>query len=138
LDPDTMTTLEQLAGADPEPVRKIVSLFVEHAPPALARLKAELQQRNNESTASAAHALKSMALSIGARALAVDLGLIESSARNGEIPHAATTSEALRQKLERTIVALQAHFGRSAPGQVINSEVGIDRADVEIRLQECA
>jgi len=106
LDPETIGMLNQLASVEAEPVRRIVGLFIEHAPPALDRLAGELARGDSSATASAAHALKSMALSVGARALAEDLALIEKNARSGNVPSATSACESLQQRLEATNTAL--------------------------------
>lgn len=106
LDPETIRMLDKLASVEAEPVRRIVELFIEHAPPALDKLRGEMVRSDSKATASAAHALKSMALSVGARALAEDLALIEKNARHGSVPSGATACADLQRRLESTKAAL--------------------------------
>jgi signal transduction histidine kinase/DNA-binding response OmpR family regulator len=106
LDPDTIGMLGQLASMEVEPVQRIVVLFLEHAPLALERLGEELARGDSQATASAAHAMKSMALSVGAKALAEDLALIEKNARAGKISGVEDIQNDLQGRLSATTAAL--------------------------------
>ncbi|MCA3587141.1 MAG: response regulator [Methylocystis sp.] len=106
LDPETIRMLDQLAGVEAEPVQRIVGLFLEHAPPALARLAEDIAAGDSRATASAAHAMKSMALSVGARALAEDLAIIEKNARHGAVSSGSGTAADLERRFIDTKAAL--------------------------------
>ncbi|WP_372424224.1 ATP-binding protein [Salinarimonas chemoclinalis] len=97
-------------------LRRILGLYLEHAPPALAQLVASVAEGAEPAlVASAAHALKSMSLNVGAAALAVRLAAIETAAREtGTLPDEATVA-ALAPLLAETIAALRARLGEEEP-----------------------
>jgi signal transduction histidine kinase/CheY-like chemotaxis protein/HPt (histidine-containing phosphotransfer) domain-containing protein len=107
LNPETMATLAFMAAADAAPVRRIVALFIEHSGPALATVEEHILAGKASELASSVHALKSMALSVGAQALAAMLAPLEKAARaSGECPDAGVV-EAIRRQRETAIEALQ-------------------------------
>jgi signal transduction histidine kinase/HPt (histidine-containing phosphotransfer) domain-containing protein len=61
--------------------QRIVALYAEHAPVALAEIAAACAAEDAPALASAAHSLKSMSLNIGGRALAARLAAMEEMAR---------------------------------------------------------
>lgn len=61
-------------------VRRVVTLYLQHAPPALADMREHLAAGDGAALARAAHALKSMSLNIGATSVAAIAGRIEASA----------------------------------------------------------
>lgn len=125
LDPDTVATLAMLAEASAESVQRILHIFMEHAPPALERLAATIETEASENVASAAHALKSMAMSVGAKTLATALGELENNARDdGQLP-SANDIDRVRQLLMTSITALLA-LPWMAPAQNHTSEFPSD------------
>ncbi|MGP9822177.1 ATP-binding protein [Salinarimonas sp. NSM] len=97
-------------------LRRILGLYLEHAPPALAQLVAAVAEGAEPAqVASAAHALKSMSLNVGAAALAARLAAIEAAARDpGTLPD-ATALGTLAPLLAETIAALRAGLGEEEP-----------------------
>jgi two-component system sensor histidine kinase BarA len=108
LDAHTMETFAMLASADASAVQRIVHIFAEHAPQALDRLIGSLGSGSGETIASAAHALKSMTMSVGALGLAEKLGAMEKAARRGEAIPSATELDGVRRNLAEVVAALDA------------------------------
>ncbi|GGK34790.1 ATP-binding protein [Salinarimonas ramus] len=100
--------VEMAAGAGAGFLQRILGLYLEHAPPALAELASSVRDGAEPArVASAAHALKSMSLNVGAAALARRLALIEAAAREaGTLPDDAAI-DALAPLLDETIGALR-------------------------------
>jgi two-component system sensor histidine kinase BarA len=116
LDPQVLKSFADMAQiTGPEPVRRIFGLFREQAPGALAGLQATARAGDGPETARAAHAFKSMCLSIGAKALARRLGEIERLARRDALPGPADIRE-VGELLERSIVALQPAIAGTSKG----------------------
>ncbi|MDQ7812209.1 EAL domain-containing protein, partial [Brevundimonas sp.] len=83
-DPAVREDLAKMASAGKADfVARIQSLYAEHAPDRMADLAAAWNDSDAEQVARAAHALKSMSLSLGARAVAEATSAIEASARAG-------------------------------------------------------
>jgi two-component system sensor histidine kinase BarA len=87
-DPDTLAQMAAMAAiAGVDAARRIYGLFAEHAPPGLVQLLDAVAGQDAARIAGAAHAIKSMSLSIGASALAGALSEVELGARErGAIP----------------------------------------------------
>jgi EAL domain-containing protein (putative c-di-GMP-specific phosphodiesterase class I)/signal transduction histidine kinase/CheY-like chemotaxis protein/HPt (histidine-containing phosphotransfer) domain-containing protein len=82
LDADTIGELERLQSlGKADFVRKVVALYVEHAPAALQRLEQAAASGSADECAKAAHALKSMSYNIGAKLVAERALALETSAR---------------------------------------------------------
>ncbi|MEO1015350.1 MAG: ATP-binding protein [Pseudomonadota bacterium] len=86
-----MTVLDQLKEMDSgggDLVQRAVNLFEEHSKPAMLRVAKSLQGDDLAETASAAHALKSMSLNLGALKLAEVCREIEMLSAEGDDPAA--------------------------------------------------
>lgn len=119
LDEDTVAQIAEmgaLSGAGF--LARIVGLYCEHAPPALAALvDAVRDAAAPDAVASAAHSLKSMSLNIGAAALAARLAEIETAAREeGRLP-AAEALPGLEVLLADTITTLRERFPDAGEGE---------------------
>jgi len=119
LDEDTVAQIAEmgaLSGAGF--LARIVGLYCEHAPPALAALvDAVRDAAAPDAVASAAHSLKSMSLNIGAAALAARLAEIETAAREeGRLP-AAEALPGLEVLLADTITTLRERFQDAGEGE---------------------
>ncbi|MEO0399261.1 MAG: ATP-binding protein [Pseudomonadota bacterium] len=78
--------LKQLGDMDAgsgDLVDRAINLFEEHSKPAILRIARAVQSGDRSEIASAAHALKSMSLNIGARPLADACAALENAARSG-------------------------------------------------------
>ena len=105
-DPAVREDLARMASAGKADfVARIQALYAEHAPERMADLAAAWQAEDAEAVARAAHALKSMSLSLGARAVAEATSMIEASARGGLLAPGAL--ERLQGLLTDTLAALR-------------------------------
>ncbi|MCI9882022.1 MULTISPECIES: ATP-binding protein [Methylobacterium] len=112
LDADVVAGLVDMAArAGGDFAARILGLYREHAPRALADLQAAWDSADAEAVARTAHSLKSMSLNIGGRALAETLGAIEAQARSGSVPTTEAEIAALSPLLARTMAAVDARFG---------------------------
>ncbi|ESQ91255.1 hypothetical protein ABAC460_06735 [Asticcacaulis sp. AC460] len=87
-------------------VRKVVGLYTKHAPDCIARLLAARASGSDEDLASAAHALKSMSLNLGARAVAEASAVIERAIREEGRKVTVEEISNVRALLEATLVRL--------------------------------
>ena len=85
-------------------VARVEGLYAENAPLRLADVRAAAEAGDMDALARAAHALKSMSLSLGARAVAAAASAMETAARRGECVPGAV--EALSARLDRTLEAM--------------------------------
>ena len=112
---DQIAEMGALSGAGF--LTRILGLYLEHAPPALAKLADAIASgAEPAAVASAAHALKSMSLNIGAAALAARLAAVETAAREeGRLPDADEVAT-LEAVLGETLAALRARFPEGEQG----------------------
>jgi signal transduction histidine kinase/CheY-like chemotaxis protein len=86
LDPDTLAGLDEMAASGAEGfITRIVDLYREHAPLAVAELADAIQAGDAARTGTAAHKLKSMTLNVGGAKLAQALAEIETKAREERV-----------------------------------------------------
>lgn len=78
--------LEMAKIASADAVARIYRLYLENGPPALAEIDAAIASGDGGAVAKAAHALKSMSLSLGATRVAESAGELEKSGRQGLAP----------------------------------------------------
>ncbi len=104
LDADVLQSIAELAGPSNDLMKRLTGLFREHAPVAMERLLAAIDAGDLASTASAAHALKSMCRNIGAVALGDDLHEIEEAAAL----HSSIPARAAAGRLSASLVSLLA------------------------------
>ncbi len=107
LDPEVQASLSAMAaGGKPDFVDRIKRLYRDNAPKAAGELVTAARTADAAAGARAAHALKSMSLNIGARAVAGLAAQMEEVAREGRAPTMGEV-EVLCRKLEATFVALK-------------------------------
>ena len=106
-DPDiTRPLIAGLKSDRAEFVRKVIGLYRGHAPKAADDLAAAHQAGDDEQLARSAHALKSMSLNLGARAVSEASASIERAVRVDQRGVPAEEIVALRVLLERTLTGL--------------------------------
>ncbi|MCK5746116.1 MAG: Hpt domain-containing protein, partial [Oricola sp.] len=105
------------AGGVNLPLRAL-AMFDEHSRTAIKSLAATLKTGDNEAIASAAHALKSMSVNVGARSLGAACADIERQARAGASKAALSTcckaAAAAFRETHAALPALVAEYKRSA------------------------
>lgn len=109
----------------PEAFRdRVISLYRAHAPVTLKTLVAALRDEDAQQAASAAHALRSMSLNLGARRLADLAGSIEALARQTPPALRLGDGEALADALAATLAEIERRLPAPAPapGPVYNDE----------------
>jgi EAL domain-containing protein (putative c-di-GMP-specific phosphodiesterase class I)/HPt (histidine-containing phosphotransfer) domain-containing protein len=100
LDPVVTAELAAMAaGGKADFVERVRKLYRDNAPDAAKRVIAATEARDAEEAARAAHALKSMSLNIGARAVAEIAARIESDARDRGVTERQTAEELFRKLL---------------------------------------
>jgi EAL domain-containing protein (putative c-di-GMP-specific phosphodiesterase class I)/HPt (histidine-containing phosphotransfer) domain-containing protein len=105
-DPVVTGELEAMAaGGKQDFVERVRRIYCDNAPPALAKVVAAIAAKDPAAAATAAHALKSMSLNIGARTVATIAARIEHDGREGTTIKPAE-GEALHQALAATLAAL--------------------------------
>lgn len=104
-DPVTRAELMAMGAEGPDSfVARVEGLYRDNAPLRLAELRSALDVADREAASRAAHALKSMSLSLGAQAVATLAGEVERAARAGE--PAAGAVKTLEQTLAATLKAM--------------------------------
>ncbi len=129
-DPQVRGELESIAARKPEFLDRVQGLYRANAPLRAADIDAGLKGGDMEATARAAHALKSMSLSIGARAVAKAASVVEAAARAGH-PDVRADAAALHQALSRTSAAL---FGDAPARDPFEVEFERAMAQGDLRL----
>jgi two-component system, NarL family, sensor histidine kinase BarA len=127
LDPQVVAELESMAaGGRAAFVERVRRLYRDHAPGCVTALEAAAQAGDAEETARAAHALKSMSLNIGARAVAEQAARIEASAREqGEIDDLQI--ETVGRALQSTLALLDRRGPVPAPAVARTAESDEER-----------
>jgi HPt (histidine-containing phosphotransfer) domain-containing protein len=82
LDPSALNGLLEMSNGDTKIVERVTRLYCDHAPMRLAELRDALSREDFKRVASAAHALQSMSLNIGACAVAETAANLEKLAHN--------------------------------------------------------
>ena len=118
LDPQVMADLETMAATGrADFVERVRRLYRDNAPGCIEALDEAAQAADSEHVARAAHALKSMSLNIGARAVADLAARIEASARNdGRIDRKLVT--AIGAALATTLRQLDKRSAQPIPSQM--------------------
>jgi len=132
-DPDVLEPLiAGLSSGRGDFVRRVVGLYTSHAPEAIANLIAAHMSSDADATARAAHALKSMSLNIGARAVADCAAAIEAAIRQEGRKISGSEIAAARALVQKTLPALNALTGAApaaeTPEQMLLREL---EADIE-------
>ncbi len=117
-------------------VTRIVGLYRSHAPEAVGRMAAACRSGDAAEMSSAAHALKSMSLNLGAKAVATVAGEVEKAAREDGRVVPAEVIEGIAALADRTIVelgrmvdapaAVQAEAGKIDPDVALMAELEAD------------
>jgi CheY-like chemotaxis protein len=108
LDREVLLSLAEFAGPSNDLIRRLVALFREHAPVAMEKLLEAINQHDLRTTATAAHALKSMCRNIGAAELGDLLHRIETGAASEGVLPPACDVPRLQTALSTSIAALDA------------------------------
>jgi len=106
LDSAALDGLSEMSG-DPGLVARVARLYCATAPARIADLREAMSRADIKATASAAHALKSMSLNIGAQAVAQSAASIERDAREDKAMLNEAEFDALIHLAERTYSALR-------------------------------
>ena len=117
-------------------VTRVHALYATNAPLRLAEIVQGVTAEDAEALARAAHALKSMSLSLGASAVARETSRIETAARSGE-PVSAIGVDAIQSLVSLTLAAM-AEPADEAPAQLSAAEdlaIAIERGDLHLVYQ---
>ncbi|MGL5445811.1 MAG: ATP-binding protein, partial [Rhabdaerophilum sp.] len=107
LDPATTRQLLDMAKiASADAVARIYRLYIENGPPALAEIDISIASGDGGAVAKAAHALKSMSLSLGASLVAEVAGELEKSGRQGQASVYANLRNEIAAKLDEVYAAI--------------------------------
>ncbi len=117
LDEELIGQLQQMGEtAGPDFLRRVLGLYLEHAPKALGDLRAAASRGDPQQIASAAHALKSMSANIGALPLVDRLGAMETAAKQEATGPDAAALDDIESMLDAVFAALNARFGEALAG----------------------
>ena len=118
LDPEVCAELQRMAASGKSDfVTRVRGLYRENAPLAIESLVEAAETGDAEAAANAAHALKSMSLNIGARAMAEMAGRIEHAARSLHSIDRAS-ADAASQMLKATLKVLDGPAPKQRPSRV--------------------
>ncbi|NEO53929.1 MAG: response regulator [Okeania sp. SIO3B5] len=98
---------EQAAGGDESILQEIIDSYLEEAPQKRDAIIAAISSQNGTELRNAAHALKSLSLTIGANNLAQLCGQLEAIGSMGTTENAELLTEIMNQEHHRVKVALQ-------------------------------
>ncbi|MDC7684868.1 EAL domain-containing protein [Asticcacaulis sp. BYS171W] len=96
-------------------VDRVLGLYRRHVPEALAALHDALRDKDNDRVASSAHAMKSMSLNLGAKAVATAAAAIENAIRSDGRDATQSEAAALSDALKRTLAALDQRLEGTLP-----------------------
>ena len=114
LDEELVAQLQQMAETGgPDFLRRVLGLYLEHAPKALDDLREAASRGDPQQSASAAHALKSMSANIGAMPLVESLGAMEHAANQAASCPDPEALDDIACMLDAVFAALQARFGET-------------------------
>jgi two-component system sensor histidine kinase BarA len=118
LDRSIIAQIEEMQAPGDNLVARILGLYIEHAPPALAKLGQLAQSGGPAAVAEAAHALKSLSRNVGAVQVGDLCGDIEARARDGA-PLAVETFSELDAVFQQTLAIVSALRGTSEQGAAL-------------------
>ena len=122
-DSDIVTPLiDGLVAGRGDFVRKVIGLYATHAPEAIANLAAAHTAGDHDAIARAAHALKSMSLNIGARAVALTAAAIERAIREDGRAVSGDEIATARTQVEQSVAALNDMIGAPAQARAAPAE----------------
>lgn len=111
----TLRDLAAMSASGGDLVLRSLTLYETHAREGMLRLARAIKARNSEEIASAAHALKSMSLNIGAKTFGESCARVERSAGNvAALPPLLKELRAAYLATQREIPAVREHFSRIA------------------------
>ena len=90
-------------------VRRVIGLYLEHAPKAVAHIQEVAERQDLPALAKAAHSLRSMSLNIGARAVASCASTLEQRAKDTQAPTSAEIVQ-VGELVDATCLELRAVF----------------------------
>jgi signal transduction histidine kinase/CheY-like chemotaxis protein/HPt (histidine-containing phosphotransfer) domain-containing protein len=110
LDETVLAGLMTIGQDDPEFVARIFGLFEQNAEPAMDKVQTACENNQPAELADAVHALKSMALNIGAARLAATCADIERKAREGEAIDLGSACKDVSRDLSEALGELRKRF----------------------------
>jgi HPt (histidine-containing phosphotransfer) domain-containing protein len=110
LDETVLAGLMTIGQDDPAFVARIFGLFEQNAEPAMQKVQQACESNQHIELADAVHALKSMALNIGAARLAATCAGIEAKARAGETIDLGSACKAVSRDLNEALDELRNRF----------------------------
>ena len=110
LDETVLAGLMTIGQDDPEFVARIFGLFEQNAEPAMEKIQNACENDKQTELAEAVHALKSMALNIGAARLAATCADIERKAREGETLDLGSACKDVSRDLVEALGELRKRF----------------------------
>ncbi len=110
LDPAVLSDIREMQRPGDDLAARVIALYREHAPRALATLGERITSGEAKPIADAAHALKSLSRNIGAVRVAELCAQLERAARGGETRDAARLQGAIAGALTDTLAALDPPF----------------------------
>ena len=117
IDEDVLASLAGFQeGGGGELILRILSLFEEHAPPALLTLAEKASENSHTEIADAAHALKSMCRNIGAARLSRACDTLEAQARSGDVERLPAKIAAMQEMLVEVLAAIGTRKARLKAG----------------------
>ena len=124
-------------------VRKVIGLYASHAPAAVANLAAAQAVGDRDAIAGGAHALKSMSLNIGAKAVAMMAATIERAVREDGRAVTVDEIEAVQALVEQSVAELNAMIGVAAsraapaetPDQILLRELEADLTAGQLEMK---
>ena len=112
LDPAVIDTLRQLTvPGEPDVLTEVLKMFLDEAPPRIARLRNALAAGNIEELQRAAHSLKGSAGNIGATGMFGVCQQLDSLGRSGNIESAGPLIEALDAEFGRVMAEIHRLIG---------------------------
>ena len=87
---------------EPDPVERLVELFVRDAPARLSRIRTAVQENDPHALEEAAHALKGSTSTLGARTMQELCAALEDRASSGNLEGSSALVDALEAAFERT------------------------------------
>lgn len=107
VDHAAIADISQIDAESADLLVRLVRLFFEHVPPAVAAVRAAIETQAPDATARTAHALRSMASSMGAVRLARHAATIETAAVGGELDRCEGLLQELDEIVSQTIRELE-------------------------------
>ncbi len=135
-DPAVRAELDTLArNGKADFVERVQGLYATNAPLRLAEIDQALVDGDAEAMARAAHALKSMSLSLGARAVAELSSAMETSARSGETVGREAVAQ-IRSLFDQTLAKMGGAASTPQPPTIEQElKTGIERGELSVVYQ---